>query len=414
MPNEIYHKSNWGNANAGGFGDVYFDAAATNKLYKRSDYYENSSETDKILRDLSNKASIVLTPTAYSDSSLNTVIPTDGNGEFDFTRGSSATRVNEQGLVESIASGLSRIDYTSGFGSLLLEPQSTNLITYSEDFSQWGVVNGAVVTDNFTTSPDGTQNAAKIVYDGTSSGRIELSTGASGTNTQSIYLKTASGTQAVSIGASSTDLTEVTVTSEWQRFTHTGSGSYPRVLCNDAATIYVWGAQLEADYATSYIPTNGSTVTRSADVANNSGNADLINSTEGVLYFEGSALDTTNDFEFGLYGDSITEQCRMVFQNGIVRAQLYNGAYQTLMSYTFDLTNNSKIAFKFKENDFALWINGTEVVTDNLGTTFSVDTLEKLNLANVGGTVKRMTANVKCVAVFKEALTDVELQQLTS
>ena len=363
---------------------------------------------------LLDKTSIVLTPTAYSDGSLNTVIPTDGNADFDFTRGSSATRVNDQGLIESIASGLPRIDYTSGFGSLLLEPQSTNLITYSEDFSQWGVVNGAVVTDNFTTSPDGTQNAAKIVYDGTSSGRIELSTGASGTNTQSIYLKTASGTQAVSIGASSSDLTEVTVTSEWQRFTHTGSGSYPRVLCNDAATIYVWAAQLEADYPTSYIPTNGSTVTRPADVANNSGNADLINSTEGVLYFEGSALDTTNDFEFGLYGDSITEQCRMVFQNGIVRAQLYNGAYQTLMSYTFDLTNNSKIAFKFKENDFALWINGTEVVTDNLGTTFSVDTLEKLNLANVGGTVKRMTANVKCVAVFKEALTDVELQQLTS
>ena len=75
MPNEIYHRSNWGNANAEEFGDVYYDHAATNKLYNHSDYYENSNGTDETLRDLSNKASIVLTPTAYSDGSLNTVIP---------------------------------------------------------------------------------------------------------------------------------------------------------------------------------------------------------------------------------------------------------------------------------------------------------------------------------------------------
>ena len=75
MPNEIYHRSEWGNPKAEGFGDVYFDPAATNKLYNHSDNYENSDGTDKILRDIPNKASIVLTPTAYSDGSLNTVIP---------------------------------------------------------------------------------------------------------------------------------------------------------------------------------------------------------------------------------------------------------------------------------------------------------------------------------------------------
>ncbi|MDB4676462.1 hypothetical protein OAH93_02345, partial [Flavobacteriales bacterium] len=75
MPNEIYHRSEWGNPKAEGFGDIYFDPAATNKLYNHSDNYENSDGTDKILRDIPNKASIVLTPTAYSDGSLNTVIP---------------------------------------------------------------------------------------------------------------------------------------------------------------------------------------------------------------------------------------------------------------------------------------------------------------------------------------------------
>ena len=80
MPNEIYHRSNFGNPNAEGFGDVYYDHAATNKLYNHSDYYENSDGTDATLKDLNNKASIVLTPTAYSDGSLNTVIPPYGFG----------------------------------------------------------------------------------------------------------------------------------------------------------------------------------------------------------------------------------------------------------------------------------------------------------------------------------------------
>ena len=54
---------------------------------------------------------------------------------------------------------------------------------------------------------------------------------------------------------------------------------------------YIWGAQLEQQsYATSYIPTNGATNTRLQDIANNSGNSTLINSTEGVLYAEIAAL----------------------------------------------------------------------------------------------------------------------------
>ena len=70
MPNEIYHRSEWGKPKPLGWGDIYFDADATNELYKRSDNYENSDGTDEILRDISNKASIVLTPTAYDNGCL--------------------------------------------------------------------------------------------------------------------------------------------------------------------------------------------------------------------------------------------------------------------------------------------------------------------------------------------------------
>ena len=75
MANEIYHRTNWGEAKPEGFGDIYFDPSATNKLYNRSTYYENSDATDKILGDIPNKASIVLTPTGYSEDSINTAIP---------------------------------------------------------------------------------------------------------------------------------------------------------------------------------------------------------------------------------------------------------------------------------------------------------------------------------------------------
>ena len=55
--------------------------------------------------------------------------------------------------------------------------------------------------------------------------------------------------------------------------------------------LYIWGAQIEEQsYATSYIPTNGATNTRLQDIANNSGNSSLINSTEGVLFLEIAAL----------------------------------------------------------------------------------------------------------------------------
>ena len=95
--------------------------------------------------------------------------PTDGTGDFDFTRSGSATRINKDGLIELVSSNVPRLNYplidgvVSGCPSLLLEPARTNLLTYSEDFSNaYWTKSNVSLTSGFI-SPDGTANAFKLV-----------------------------------------------------------------------------------------------------------------------------------------------------------------------------------------------------------------------------------------------------------
>jgi hypothetical protein len=55
---------------------------------------------------LLSQASLVVTPNAYKEGKLYSVIPSDGSGDFTFTRATTATRVNSAGLVCHIVSSL--------------------------------------------------------------------------------------------------------------------------------------------------------------------------------------------------------------------------------------------------------------------------------------------------------------------
>jgi hypothetical protein len=77
---------------------------------------------------LLSEASFLVTPNGYKEDKLYAAIPTNGNGDMTFTRATTATRVDENDLVSSVASNVPRIDYTGGgCPSILLEPQRTNL-----------------------------------------------------------------------------------------------------------------------------------------------------------------------------------------------------------------------------------------------------------------------------------------------
>ena len=83
------------------------------------------------------KPKLALIPAAQG-SKFYSVLPSSGVGDFDFTRSGSATRINSQGLIETVANGVSRLNYplidgkVVGCPSHLLEPQRTNLCTNSK------------------------------------------------------------------------------------------------------------------------------------------------------------------------------------------------------------------------------------------------------------------------------------------
>jgi hypothetical protein len=96
---------------------------------------------------------------------------------FDFTRASSGTVVNKAGLIETVGNGIPRIDFLGNTqGALKLEPQRTNLVTYSEDFADayWGK-GSTTVSSNASISLDGTLNA-DLIYPN-ASGTTKFSVG---------------------------------------------------------------------------------------------------------------------------------------------------------------------------------------------------------------------------------------------
>ena len=94
--------------------------------------------------------------------------------------------------------------------------------------------------------------------------------------------------------------------------------------------------------------------------------------------------------------------------NGLIRDG--GSAVNNINFDVADITEFHKVAYKFKSEDCALWIDGTEVATAT--TSFALPTLTELSFDKGNGS-DDFYSNTKCVAVFKEALTDLELEKLT-
>ena len=345
---------------------------------------------------------------------------------FNFSRASKATRVNKDGLIEEVDSGQPRVDYLNNTkGAMLLETSRTNLVSYSEDFNLLVKKNNAVVTSNATLSPSGSLNADEITFDGTAYGRVEAVVTATvgQTYTISLYLKNKdlSDKTQVWIGFSqSSQGGYVTITDEWQRYdittTSDGTSEYPRIQFGGTGSLYAWGFQTEQQsYATSYIPTNWSAVTRVADSCSQTVPDGVIGQTEGSVF-----LDITRD---GL--ESYTQRVLTLSNgttNNVIGLQLTaanqitfyvenGGSNQVVITKSNATTENVnvKIGVSYKANDFVMYIDGVQVGVDTSG---SVPTTSVIKYANPSGSLQYVGV-VNNFKLYNTRLSNSELQALT-
>jgi len=401
--------------------------------------------------------SITMIPSGYKAEKVYSVLPTNGDGDLFFDRNTPATRVNKNGLIEQVGTDIPTLDYSDGScPSLLSERYSLNLAGYSEDFSQGWIKNNSTVTTNQTTSPRGDLTADKFIATATNQPRVERSftiPTSNKTYTFSVFVKKIS-TPYVAIGLfnGSTNIgtifnldTKSVVSSDsesssikelsngwfrismtqtvlstdtfnyWKILNTNGSNAFVGVIGDET---FIWGAQLEEQrYATSYIPTTTGSASRGADSASKDGLSSYISSTEGVLYSE--IADFSDDF-FGaisLSDGSLLNRIYIIYVNvsNIIQVKVDVGdVNQVVITQTLsDITSNTKVAFKYKANDFSLWINGTEYIGTPVNGGGVPSGLNRLGF-DYGVVGDRFNGKVKDLRVYNTALTDLELQELTT
>lgn len=348
-------------------------------------------------------------------------------------------------------------DTVGGCPSLLLEPQRTNLFTYSNDFTNviWSKVFMTVATSS-AQSPFTNTNATLLTATAAFSSLTQLSTVGVGTYTTSYFVKyinqqfitlvqqgtpqaivtfdlingtvsSSSGTSGFYVGNSIKS-----VGNGWYRISltvnvTTAGFSLGNALWfgafngnnNSGSQVYVFGAQTELGaYPTSYIPTIASTITRNADVSNKTGISDLIGQTEGVMFIESAALfndltqrtiaisdGTANNRIFLFY--STTSSVISVFGTAS------GTSFPVGVSYTMvDVTQFAKIAVRYRANDISLWVNGVKRGTDITSQALPINFSRFGFDSGSGGSV--MYAKVKQVHLYKTYLTDTEMAALTT
>lgn len=385
-------------------------------------------------------ASLVVTPNGTKASKLYSIKPTDGSGDLSVTRATTATRVNSSGLIESVSANVPRLDYSNGScPSILVEPQRTNKVLYSEQFDNaaWDKIN-VTVTANNIISPDGTINADKIEYTNVNNYFITYSTNNQNTSyTISAYAK--KGTtdlfslrEVFYFGSTARfDLTNGTIVSDttgtakiqnvgngWFRCSITqaytsGQTNVQWSFDNRTSTgnLYLWGAQLEAgSYATSYIPTTSSSVTRNADVISKTGISSLIGQTEGTIFLDfniNNISSQTNEPVILSFSDGCYIE---IYSNGgVVWNDSDGGIAIVLLGY--GLTNGRhKFAIGYAANNTSLYIDGNLAGSDNTGTPTSKSYINfGYNTQSYIGSVKYNSA-----VLWKERLTNTELATLTT
>lgn len=380
---------------------------------------------------------------------------------FDVTRATTATRVNPSGLIESVQANVPRICYLNDAkGELLVEPQRTNLLRYSEQFDNAAYTKtNSTITANAIAAPDGTTTADKLIADATNNFHwVEQQITSTGGSTYaiSVFAQAAEydylyiqGTTLSEAGvwfnlSTGSIETSVGTTLASSRIENYGSGIYKcsivfagaaanqiirfgvsnadnvRTFTGDATSgIYIWGGQAESgSYATSYIKTEATTQTRNADVISLTGASALLGDSEGALFVEASVFDTTTSKVISL-SDGTTNKRHLInftaaanfnafttnSASGGTQASIFGGSYVANTFY--------KVAARYATNNFTAYLDGSNIGTDTSGVTFSSGDLTRMGLDTGDGTVP-FYGRIRQLVVFDQALTNDELAAITT
>ena len=412
--------------------------------------------------------SLLIVPYRSKTGKLYSQIPTSGAGDFTVTRNTEARRFNSAGLIESVASGIPRLDYFASGGvvgcpALLVEPSGTNLALQSEawNVSPWAATSGgqgSTVSGNVTTSPDGTTNADKLIEAAVTGTHFCLQnlTLTSGTTYTTSFFAKASETTLGRFRMSGSgaywdidfNLTAGTVTGGTNPFIQNYGNGWYRIggtfTANQASNnfilslrdasgntsytgngtngFFVWGAQLEAgSVATSYIPTTTAAVTRNADVISVSGAVSgSIGQTEGTMYAEVDvrnlgyngviAIIQTNDW----VADSI--QIQKVLGNvwrftiRVASAIILNIDAGAITAGIYKVA----LAYSTASSGTVLAVNGSIISTQTASSIPACNSLV-LGARNQTGTFSiHLNDRIRAAALYTTRLTNAELAALTS
>ncbi len=346
-----------------------------------------------------------------------------------------------------------RLDYlNSSCPRLLLEPQRTNTITFSEDVTSCLTSQvGTTVTANATASPDGYQSADLVAFTASSYRLRNQTVAAATTYTMSVFFKnnTFSGTEFIAfnmsdgvIGGMQAQIQPANGTATfsgsagawtgvsgkvenygngWYRVSVTGtsvsggSGWYEVASILPTKSAYFWGFSLEIGaYATSYIPTLGAAVTRGADFSQKSSISGLFGATATtfVLDFVKKA-NATGWTITGSNGTKLFSLCQFDNTGGIPRV-VFDDGVDTSSTLAALSNGRHKIAVSYTTNDTRIYIDGALVLTDTACTYYQMDRIGVNATAWTGYTNNTNAFEINQFLMIPAATSNADLAALTA
>lgn len=355
-----------------------------------------------------------------------------GTNLIDFTRASGGTYVGSDGLIKTAATNEPRFDHDHTTGEslgLLVEEQRTNFILNSSPATTGFALSGAVAdTVSGVLAPDGQlYTVRRVTYPSTGAWRFgDTVSGTAGTTyTGSVWMKTESGTANMLLDVNDATQKPVTVTQNWQRLDATGVHATDPYRFFDISggtgqVILFWGAQLEeGSEPSSYIPTEGSQVTRAGDVASISGAnfSSWYRQDEGTAFIDSASFGDAASIARSIFAatDGSTGNRVELLFNASDDPQFLNVSGGVITASPGSPTIVSSLlgaqsSIAYRQDDFALCADGAAAVVDTSGAVaLGVNQLtigSRLSSLFLNGTVRR-------IAFWPQRLSNEILQVIT-